>query len=423
MNLEKNLKPNREYRTDRMKKLLSCFQDPQNSFRAVHIAGSKGKGSTASFIASALSEMGFKTGIYASPHVLSYKERIRKPEGFFSEQAYIRAGTEISQVLCTLSHKQEKECIHPTTFELFTVMSFLIFRNEKMDFAVIETGIGGRLDATNVIHPDISVITPIELEHREMLGNTISEIAGEKAGIIKRFVPVVCAHQSIDAKAVLSQRAKTEGASFHYIDEHIPKTQWEMSDEKSVIHLFFTDNSSISFPSLLFGSYQADNAAVAYLTIKTLFSKADNASVLKGFSKAFLPGRFEILKRNPLIITDAAHTPGSIKRLIDSVCSVYSPPFIIIFGAVKGKDLHGMASVLAEYSKHIILTRPGTFKPSSFSEMEAAFSSVSEKTCTIQCPKAAVKKGIELSKPDLPIICTGSFYLVSEINAVVTELL
>ncbi|MFA7539910.1 MAG: bifunctional folylpolyglutamate synthase/dihydrofolate synthase, partial [Sphaerochaetaceae bacterium] len=175
----------REYRLDRMGKLLTHLGNPERSFKSIHIAGSKGKGSTAIFIAKGLSALGYKTGLYASPHLVDYRERFTLSGTFFSEEALVKSGNSLVEKLEGFSFSDEWGVSEPTAFELYTAYAYLLFKENKCSWAVIETGLGGRLDATNTLTPEASVITPIELEHTAILGNTLSLIAYEKGKIIK----------------------------------------------------------------------------------------------------------------------------------------------------------------------------------------------------------------------------------------------
>ena len=212
----------RPYRLDRMEVLLELFGNPQNKFSSIHISGSKGKGSTGLYIACILNDAGFKTGLYTSPHVHSYRERITRAGEPFPDELLVDLIVTIKQVIEGLPPGALPGQDKPTTFELLTLLSYLAFARDGVEWAVIETGIGGRLDATNVLSPKATVHTPVELEHTEVLGDTVEKIAAEKAGIIKAGIPAYCGLQRPEALSVFAEKARSVGAPFIELAKEIP---------------------------------------------------------------------------------------------------------------------------------------------------------------------------------------------------------
>ncbi len=449
INFEKTRKQTiREYRLDRMCDLLEYFGNPEREMRCIHVAGSKGKGSTALYLSCGLHAFGYRTGLYASPHVSTFRERISLAGKFFPDELYIQEGQRIISELKELQSRPQWQTAEPTAFELFTLLAFLVFRAAGCSMAVIETGIGGRLDATNVIDPLAAVITPVELEHTDILGATIEEVSSEKAGIIKPRAPVFAGAQRFSAAlSVLRNRAADRGSDFFYTPDLITCTEthqdrsgtsavylWKKSPEAGTE----TGDSAGSFPLRLAmpGAVQAENAALAVLTLKILNEKGMIETgtgtwgkafplLSDAFGKAGLPGRMEIVGEIPAIALDGAHTPVSVARTLETFRQIFGEEWVCIFGSVEGKDAAGMAEILTSNTKRIIVSTPGSFKPSNPREVFETFRSFSEEVRFEPEPAAALHTALNMagdqcttgpSGPPLPILVTGSFYMVAEIR-------
>ena len=425
-NLEKA--PNltaREYRLDRMFALLPLFGDPQNSFKSIHVAGSKGKGSTAAFIAGILSANRIRTGLYCSPHVQTYKERISMAGTFFDESLYISCASEMISVLETVDGGSSLPGGLPTTFELLTLLSFLIFRESGCSWAVFETGLGGRLDATNVITPEASVLTLIELEHTEYLGETIAEIAGEKAGIIKPGVPVFSAQQNPDAEAVFRNTAKTRNSEIFFPGDLIRKLSSVKSEDTGFsqdVLLCLNSGAELGFSLTQPGFFQAENAALAVSALEHLKkNKLPQINLISGISQTSLPGRMEkfFSKEGPIVILDGAHTPKSIKLSVEAFFETSGEPdATLLFGAVEGKDIREMARVLKGIFQKILISTPGAFKKNNPDEVYRIFKETGINAELEKNPAEALRKALS---PGRPVFVTGSFYMVSEIRKLLTR--
>ncbi|MDC7126395.1 MAG: Mur ligase family protein, partial [Spirochaetales bacterium] len=294
-NLERNTASfSSEYKLERIKLLCRMFDNPQNNFKAIHIAGSKGKGSTAAFTASILSANGFKTGLYCSPHVTTYKERISLAGQFFDEEIYVETISEMITLVNSEISSGSFPSGPPTVFELLTLLSFLIFKKTNCSWAVFETGIGGRLDTTNILSPEACILTLIELEHTEILGNTITEIAGEKAGIIKEGKPVFSARQTQDAVKVFREKAKVLSSKIFFPEDFAPylkKTKPSKGFLQSgIINLF--SEEELCFNLKIPGSFQLENASLAISCLYYLSQKTnilpDNFNCTLGLEKTSL---------------------------------------------------------------------------------------------------------------------------------------
>ncbi len=427
-NLEKLPPPSvRVYKLERMRRLMSYFGHPERSLSLIHIAGSKGKGSVGIFISSILEKAGFKTGLYTSPHVLSYMERITRAGTPFPDQTILEEARNISDAIPELEKEGFTGEEAPTTFELLTLLAFLVFRNQKLIWGVIETGIGGRLDATNVITPRLSVITPIELEHTEILGNTIEAIAMEKGGIIKPGVPLVVSRQKEEALSVLTRIAEERGSPFYMVDKSTAWMNTTFEGGRTWVKWQFHGDSPEAASLKLNGDFQGENAVTAALALKTLIRRGDPTGdskgveewkihIAKGLESAYLPGRMEIVNRTVPFILDGAHTVSSITALIGSMNTIFKGPYILLFGSLLGKDFASMARLLAPRAKAIIISRPGTFKKSNINELFEFFSTLHSRVFLIPDTDEAIERADTLAEEGTPVLVTGSFYLVSEVK-------
>lgn len=427
-NLERNIGPTmRPFRLDRMAALLDYFDHPEDGFLKIHVAGSKGKGSTAVYISCILEAAGLKTGLYLSPHVVSYRERITLAGVEMPDEVYIDQIEYMKDKIESMDPELLPGQSKPTTFELLTLLSFLIFKNMDCKWAVIETGIGGRLDATNVIQPVATVITPIELEHTEVLGSAIPQIAAEKAGIIKQDIPVFIGFQKQDAKDVLVRTAAEKNAACFPLDEHLEDIHAEYGNNGTRIQLKWKDSTFNSATLKMLGDFQIENAALACMTCSHLFMKIGistteaNQHISEGLGRGRLPGRMELIQSNPDIILDGAHTPASVKRLGDSFNRQYPQNRILLFGSVLGKNATSMAELLAPHFEHIIISTPGTFKMSDPRSVYDEYKKYSEHVELKMDPSEALERALELSGKTIPILVTGSFYMVSEIRKLIVK--
>ena len=298
--------------------------NPENKFRSVHIAGTNGKGSTTHFIASVLQDAGYKTGIYTSPHLKDFRERIRI-NGKMISRNYV--------VDFVAKYKNDFERIQPSFFEMTVALAFSYFADKKVDVAVIETGMGGRLDSTNVIIPEIAVITNISKDHTAFLGDTVEKIAAEKAGIIKKNIPVVIGEADQKTKPVFIEKAKKENAAIH----------------------FAASKKIKNYPSELKGIYQEKNkrtAVTALHLIQKSFPEIKEKNIRAGIKNVVtntgLRGRWETLSKKPLVICDIGHNEAGIKEVMKQIRKTTFEKLHIVLGVVSDKDVSGMLSLLPE---------------------------------------------------------------------------
>ena len=418
-NLEKNLKHmnTRTYRLDRMNKLLEHFDHPEKDFKSIHVAGSKGKGSTSKFLAKGLESQGFKVGLYASPHLLDYRERFSLCGTFFENDFLIKCGKFMIDKLSSFTFSDEWGEEAPTTFELFTLYAFILFSHSHCDWAVIETGLGGRLDATNTIIPKASVITPIELEHTNILGSTIKAIASEKSKIIKKGVPSFIATMREEAKEVMIDEAKAQNSQIHILEDNILSLSSHTTIEGEMLDIKWINGREDKLTLKMRGAVMANNAALAIMCLRSL--GFDNYKVNTAIENATLSGRFETINTKPALVIDGAHTPVSIASLIDTVNQLYDKSkIVIIFGIIEDKDFtHIINSLLANFNNFII-SKPGTFKKSDPKSIYDVFKEKindSQSAILIEDAKEALLYAKKICPKDGIILCCGSFYMASEI--------
>ncbi len=420
-NLEKirNMRQRQHYRLDRMRYLLELFGNPHLEPEVVHVAGTKGKGSTAAMIARVLHEAGRRVGLYTSPHVQSYTERIGVGDGAADSAILLDAAEDIRAAVESIRPGTLPVDETPTTFELLTLLAFMVFHRSGCDTVVAEVGIGGRLDCTNVVSPEACAITPIEMEHADVLGDTIEEIAAEKAGIIKPGVPVYSAAQSPPVRQVLEETARTCQAPLLFVDDQIPIRHVEVTPAGTWCRLA-DGGRDISFDLKLPGVFQAENAALAYLTLSRTFRDLPPDCMARGFARATLAGRMEVLRSRTSgrwVVLDGAHTPISVARAAESFLRMFPGGGVLVFGSVAGKNHEEMAAILAPLFSAVVVSTPNAFKESNPRQVRQSFNRHMD-TCLLEpAPCAALRTACELAEGDQAVFVTGSFYMISEIRA------
>jgi len=416
-------------------RLMDILGRPHESFHSIHITGTNGKGSTSAMIAGILKENGYRVGLYTSPHLVSFTERMRINGVPISESRV----TELTRYIRNaIAHTDLK----PTFFEFVTAMAFYYFACEKIDWAVVEVGMGGRLDATNVIMPEVSVITNISLEHTEFLGKTIPEIAFEKAGIIKANVPVVTAVTQPSALRVIKERAEVSGSQVHLYGEDFEGTLTCMDNT----HLRFNYKGYSDYRNLslsLTGRYQLLNASVAIrvcevLTVKGFLIYKD--AIYKGLSSLNFEGRLEWVSHTPPIILDGAHNPQAAESLANAMKELFpKKKVILVTGIMKDKDIEGILKPLIDISEKVILTKPKGERAASPEELKDSIRKlqtpsplVGEGVLSEQklrprliATTTTVAQALELAKTlwkeEDVILVTGSFYTTGEAKEVLGQ--
>ncbi|TYT75735.1 bifunctional folylpolyglutamate synthase/dihydrofolate synthase [Desulfobotulus mexicanus] len=393
-----------------IQKLLHTMGNPQNRFPAIHVAGTNGKGSTASLAASILQAAGLQTGLYTSPHLIHFGER-------FQINGQNPSPALLKKLVTSIEEKEDRE--NPATFfEFTTAMAFLLFAEALVDMAVLETGMGGRWDATNVCRPAVCIITSIGMDHREFLGHTTAAIAGEKAGIIKQGVPVITGVKQPEALDVIMQKAKACNCPIKIMgrDFHIENTGQDL----------FTYRGRRTYTNLnpgLAGNHQATNMALAIAALETLVERGIIASdipqaiIHKGLADRSWPARIQQLSTNPAVILDGAHNTEAAMALAEYIRERTPEPRILVFGVLEDKDAKAMLDLLTPLFDRIILTRPDT--PRSLDPEKLA--PILPKTMPFEiCPPVshALETAMNLSKKTGCICIAGSLYLAGEVLAI-----
>jgi dihydrofolate synthase/folylpolyglutamate synthase len=417
VNTERGSYKPRSWRISRMRDLLADFENPQLSYRTVHVAGSKGKGSTACYVANICHAAGVRAGLYSSPHLLSYRERIRVLDGTLSDELLTQSFEEIRRYVEKKSESVPAAEL-PTTFELMTLLAFLAFKAAGCSVAVIEVGLGGRLDATSLVQAECCLITPIEYEHTEYLGNTLRSIAAEKGAILRKGVTAFSASQEPEAAETLARIAFLRQVPLAFLKEGVHGITSELRTDGTRCEFALADGPEIAVTLRMIGTVQAQNAALATLAARSLFPELDSRTIERGLESAVLPGRSEIIPGKPATFLDGAHTPRSIALLCETVREICPNrnARALIFGSVAGKRHREMLELLAKEFDRIIVCRPGTFKeshPELLTEICRELGGSCERED--DAAKAIAKAG---SNPDTSLlVVTGSFYLAGKIRA------
>lgn len=403
---------------ERMEKLLSLLGNPHKKLATVHIAGTKGKGSTATMLARMLEANSYSVGLYTSPHVVDLHERIAINGKDISDSELLGL---INRIYAPVEKMAKDDT--PTFFELFTAMAFMYFADKKVDIAVIETGLGGRLDSTNVIEPAVVGITSISIDHQNLLGNTIDSIAREKAGVIKKGIPVVSVPQDPAAMKELKKAATAVKAPFMVTGKDIDFSyRFESSREHGPHTRICLTTPTSKFEHLkvpLPGEHQAINCGLAIAMLDTLKAggyKIDDSKAIEGLKDIRMPGRMEIINQDPRILIDAAHNAASIKALIGAVGQhIPYDSMIVIFGCGQDKDVRGMLEQLQYGADKLIFTRSNSPKAMYPQDLADMYTEICGKMCqtTMSLNEALKIASSAISKEDL-ICITGSFYLVGQ---------
>ncbi len=397
---------------ERIAELLEGLGNPQSKLRFVHVAGTNGKGSTCAFTASILAEAGYKVGLFTSPYIERFEERIR----INGEEITLPELTQVTLAVRDVAEAMEN---HPTEFELMTAVAFLHFAQQSCDIVVCEVGLGGKLDSTNIIDaPEVCAFAPISFDHCAMLGSTLKEIAGEKAGIIKPGCLCVSAPQEPESRQVLEARAAECVAPIHFVEEAE----------------IFGNNEDFSFGGLehlsvaLQGLYQRTNAAVAISICQALQQKGwkiPTQAIFAGLAAASWPGRFEFLRRNPDVVVDGAHNYHAIRALGKELRQRYAPGSVVFaVGVMADKDYAPMLEFLAPLASAFVCYAPENPRALSAAQLAQAVqfavdaAQIEVHPQVVEAPSAegAVNVALQLAQGKLPICFCGSLYGIGAIK-------
>ncbi len=413
---------NREnYDLRRMAEILKRVGNPHLTAKSVHIAGTKGKGSVSAMIASALFASGYTTGLYTSPHLIELRERIQVNKELISETELIKLTERLKPEAAVVNREARYGTL--TTFELLTALGFMYYHERKADFQVLEVGLGGELDATNIITPEVSIITSLSYDHTAVLGNTLTEIAKAKAGIIKPGVPVVTSPQKDEAMKVLKETCQRLGSTLIIVGKDVTSESLGWGEGRQLIRVKGRLGSyDLAVP--LLGYYQVDNTAVAIASLEILAEKGyyiTKESIIKGMAEVSWPGRFQILAYKPTILVDGAHNGDSARRLRESILKYFSESgekyrkAILIIGSSSDKDISAIVNELYPIFDRVIVSHSHHPRAMLPEVIVSEFMKHGIKPeVTVNVPEALAIAHSLAGGNDL-ICATGSLFIVGEI--------
>jgi len=407
---------NNFFSIERIKNLTSFFDNPQDKLKIIHIAGSKGKGSTASMIAAILQKAGYRIGLYTSPHLISHCERIKINEKDISE---LELSNLVEEARPIIERFKEKSSL--TYFEIFTILAFMYFEKNKVDFAVIETGLGGRLDATNIVaKPLVSVITPVSLDHTHILGDTISQITTEKAEIIKKNSICVSSMQERNAFAIIKEKCQKENTELFTVGRDLCFEVTETGLHNDKFRVYGMGCVFENLQTNLAGSHQVINSACAIASVLVLKKHGvhiNPESIEKGLNEVKCPARIEIVRNNPLVVLDVSHNKISAEYLISTLKKTKKHQNIIfIIGICKDKNAHAILSTIVPEAKYAFFTQantPRALSPEKLKEIALCIDPHKE-YFTYNNVEEAYKKARKIAGINDTIVVTGSFYVAGD---------
>lgn len=400
--------------------LSADLGNPHRSIPCAHIAGTNGKGSTAAMLESILRTAGLRTGLYTSPHLERINERIRvNGEPISDEQfaaAWTRVHTSIESLLAS-----GKLTSHPTFFECVTAMAFLVFVEEHLDFAIFEVGLGGRLDSTNIVSPDVAIITPIDFDHENFLGHSIEEIAAEKAGIIKPGLTVISSVVRPEARAVIAKKCSEAGAQLIDVDE-----EWRLG-EASVVEGRYRSvatsshsDSQLSLAPALPGQFQLRNALAAATAARVLADKGfrvTDDAIERGIAHVQWPGRLERLSESPSVYLDGTHNPAGARELLKFWTDNFGcRRIILVYGAMRDKAVDEIAGVLFPNADLVVLTEPRQPRAISADLLSEMTAHLARQSIVVSNPREALEYATKSANPADAVFATGSLYLVGDLR-------
>lgn len=399
---------------ENMKLIMNALGNPEKKLKVIHIAGTNGKGSVASYLSHILTEAGYKTGLFTSPFIEKFNERIKINQTEITNEA-------LSRITNLIKEKVEESNTNPTEFEIITAIALQYFFEEACDIVILEVGLGGRLDSTNIIEtPLLSIITPISYDHQAYLGETLGEIATEKAGIIKERVPVLIYPQQEETEEVINRVAKRRNATRFKPDFNlITSIQAGVKEQK------FSYKHYEGIKISLLGEHQLRNASLAIEAIDYLRNigySINNEVMYRGLASTTWPGRFEIIQNDPTIIIDGAHNIDSIRSLVDNLQRYFNEEKIIaIFGVLKDKDIRMMIEEISPIIERFITVTPDSPRALHAEELAHYLKQQGLEAESASDYTDALQRATEYVKGDSIICAFGSLYYIGEIRKIITK--
>jgi dihydrofolate synthase/folylpolyglutamate synthase len=401
----------------RITSLLKILDNPQDQVPLVHIGGTNGKGSTLAMLSTILREAGYRVGVFSSPHLLSYCERFIINGENIAEDVLALL---LEEVLGAVAEVQHETGEAPTEFEVLTAVAFLYFVREKVDVALIEVGMGGDIDSTNVIKkPLLSIITNVSLDHQDYLGSTLGEIAQKKSGIIKAGCPVVTASKEEEVLQIIRQKARDLRAP---LKEAWQEASWEWQEETSKGQFFTVRTAQHDYGRLFlpfWGEHQLENAVTAILAGEILQEQGwqiEAQTIKEGLAKAKWPGRLEVMGKNPLLVVDGGHNPAGIKVLSQWLARKRKEVrrVILVFGMLDDKDRAWAARLLEPLVEMVIITKPNSYRAKHWEELGRSFHEKKVPVVVRENLEEAIKRAKQEARTEDLVLVTGSLYLIGE---------
>jgi len=405
---------------ERIKALLEQFDNPQDHLQIIHIAGTNGKGSTGAVISAVLRKAGYLVGVYTSPHLISYTERIAIDGSAIDENEFALLLSELTSEFQKVKNLTGE---NPTEFEVLTAMAFIHFYRKKVDFVILEVGMGGDIDSTNIIKkPLLSIITNVSIDHTEYLGKRLEEIAQKKSGIIKQNTPVITASTNETVLTVLRKKAEDKNAVLY---ELYTEFSWDLKEETIRGQMFNAKSSRIDYGRLyipLLGKHQMVNTVTGLLALEilTLLGVAvELKNIKEGLLEVKWPGRLEVVKKDPLVVIDGAHNPAGMEALSDWLRR-QRPNYekiILVIGMLADKDRHESVEYIDGLIDKVIITRPPSDRAGRWEELSNYFSHVNEDKAIVEAPFTAFELAMDSAGPKDMVIITGSLYLIGDAHS------
>ena len=422
INFEKQIKFNyNRLKLNRVRFILDILGNPQKHLKVIKVAGTKGKGSTANYINNILFEAGYRVGLYTSPHLHDFRERIKLDKRVITKKELVEV---VQRVRKGINKHLKQGGQKPTFFEVYTICAFYYFFVKRADFVILEAGLGGRLDATNVAQGIISILTPISYEHMDKLGNKLESIAFEKASIINNNSYVISSHQRPSAFKVIQRMAKVKKAPFYACKRSFDYRLKRISNLKQTFDYEGLKVNLHGLKTSLLGEHQLENASCALAAIEVLVILGytiDNRAIKKAIANANWPGRLEIVEKKPYIVLDGAQNKASIVALITALKRYFNyKRLVVVLGISADKDIKGICQLISATANNIIITKSLHPRSASPVTIEKHFKYFSRRdTQRTDNIKDALKLARKLSKEDDLIICCGSLFVVAEVRQLI----
>ncbi len=402
---------------DNVRAILDSLGNPHQKYPSVLVAGTNGKGSVCAMLTQILSLHGFRVGLFTSPHLIRVEERVRIGNRPIAAKDFCQILTRLRERIEDLI--ADRTLISPPTyFELMTCLGLTYFKEQKVDMAVLEVGMGGRFDATNVVDPVVTAITTISGEHQKFLGESLSQIAFEKAGIIRAGIPVACGVEEKDAFLTIKNRAKELQAPFLSVFEK-DENFFFFRENKGYKFEYRSERESYNFSPQLLGLHQGKNASIAVVVAEQLsknWKKLEKIKIIRGIESCRWEGRLETISSQPYIIVDGAHNEEGARALETYVRDFLPSPMILIFATMRDKNIEQIAGILFPLSRKIIITRFPYFRAAYPEDIRARTKKFEDRLLLEPNPKKAIDLALQIANPKDAILVTGSLYLVGEIK-------